>query len=129
MRALLDLRKRTNFDIDLSFRPAIRVCMEAVCRKVEFSKIIADEEANIFPRKKKFCNVLVKVFNRYDVGSENFCRGNVIKKSTKAQGIDFVHDSTVLGVSCWEGAKTFSLALKRFERSKRGGVEGGSEEF
>jgi hypothetical protein len=28
--------------------------MEAVCRKVEFSKIIADEEANIFPRKKKF---------------------------------------------------------------------------
>ena len=60
------------------------------------------------------------MFNRYDVGSENFCRGNVIKKSTKAQGIDFVHDSTVLGLSCWEGAKTFSLALKRFERSKRG---------
>ena len=54
MSALFDLRKRTNFEMDLSFSPAIRVDMEAVFRKDDSSKIIADEEANIFPRKKKF---------------------------------------------------------------------------
>jgi hypothetical protein len=54
MRALLDFRKRTNFDIDLFFSPDIRVAIGADLRKVEPSKIMADEEANMFPRKKKF---------------------------------------------------------------------------